>query len=447
MEYDSHFDYMAKGAIIRSRANWYEQGEKSNKFFLGLESNRGTKSCIRKVFTSDGVLTTNPKKISMEMLKFYSDLYAGNDEEVDESHPFLLRPEIPKLTSEMKNICEGKLSVKECFDCLQSFENNKSPGNDGLTVEFYKTFWNSLGNLLVDCLNCSYDYGELSSTQKQAIIKLIEKKGKDKRHISNWRPISLINVDTKIGSKAIATRLQKVLPKIIHFNQNAYVKGRTILDAVRTIDDILDYTERYNINGMLVAIDFQKAFDSVNRGFMFKVLSIFNFGPSLIRCIQTFYKNISSTVMNKCFTTAPFEVGKGVRQGDPLSPYLFIICLEILAINIRVNKEIKGIQVDNEEIKLELFADNLTVFLGNHTSLNVLLDTGNSFTLCSGLKINYEKTEIMFLGNNNPISATLTTPANISISVKKAIKIVGVHFTYDQVLWKKLNFEEILKSI
>ena len=113
MEYDSHFDYMAKGAIIRSRANWYEQGEKSNKFFLGLESNKGTKSCIRKVFTIDGMLTTNPKKISMEMVKFYSDLYAGNDKEVDESHPFLLSPEIPKLTSEMKNICEGKLSVKD----------------------------------------------------------------------------------------------------------------------------------------------------------------------------------------------------------------------------------------------------------------------------------------------------------------------------------------------
>ena len=162
MEYDSHFDYMAKGAIIRSRANWYEQ------VFLGIESNRETKSCIRKVFTSDGTLSTNPKQISMEMVKFYSDLYAGNNEEVHESHPFLLRSEIPKLTSEMKNICEGKLSVKECFDCLQSFENNKSPGNDGLTVEFYKTFWNSLGNLLVDCLNCSYDSGELSNTGKEA---------------------------------------------------------------------------------------------------------------------------------------------------------------------------------------------------------------------------------------------------------------------------------------
>ena len=100
---------------------------------------------------------------------------------------------------DMKSACEGKLRVKECFDCLQSFENCKSPGEDGPTAEFYKTFWNSVGHLLVDSLNYSYDHGELSNTQKQAIIKLIEKKGKDKRYIGNWRPISLINVDAKIG--------------------------------------------------------------------------------------------------------------------------------------------------------------------------------------------------------------------------------------------------------
>ena len=98
MKYDSHFDYIAKGAIIRSRANWYEQGEKSNKYFSGLESYRGTKNCMRKMFTSEGALTTNPKKIMKEIENFYSDLYAENKEEIDENHPFLQRPEIPKLT-------------------------------------------------------------------------------------------------------------------------------------------------------------------------------------------------------------------------------------------------------------------------------------------------------------------------------------------------------------
>ena len=120
---------------------------------------------------------------------------------------------------------------------------------------------------MVDSLNCSYDYGELSDSQKEAIITLIQKKGKDKRHLSNWRPISLINVDVKIGSKAIAKRLENVLPNIIHHNHCAYVKGRTIFDAVRTIEDVMEFSERYNIEGKMICIDFKKAFDTVSRNF------------------------------------------------------------------------------------------------------------------------------------------------------------------------------------
>ena len=169
-----------------------------------------------------------------------------------------------------------------------------------------QTFWGVLGKLLVESLNCAFDYGELSNSQKQAIITLIEKKGKDKRQISNWRPISLINVDTKIGSKAIARRLQEVIPDIIHQNQNAYLKGKSTFDAVRTIDDILEFTERKK---------------RVNRCFMLKTLSAFDFGPSFICWIRTFYQNITSSVMNNGFSTGPFNILRGVRQGNPLSAY------------------------------------------------------------------------------------------------------------------------------
>ncbi|KAL9975996.1 hypothetical protein ACROYT_G013225 [Oculina patagonica] len=109
-----------------------------------------------------------------------------------------------------KLLCEGVLSTQECYNALQTFSNGKSPGNDGLTAEFYKTFWDLLGQQLTDTLNYSYLHGELSNTQKQAIIKLIEKKERDRRYIKNWRPISLLNVDVKIASRAIALRLEKL---------------------------------------------------------------------------------------------------------------------------------------------------------------------------------------------------------------------------------------------
>ena len=100
------------------------------------------------------------------------------------------------------------------------------------------------------------------------IIRLIEKKDKDKRFVENWRPISLLKVDYKIGSKALATRLEKVLPEIIHENQCAYVKGRTIFDAVRSIGDIMEYTKLNNIPGLMTTFDFEKAFDSINWQFL-----------------------------------------------------------------------------------------------------------------------------------------------------------------------------------
>ena len=280
----------------------------------------------------------------------------------------------------------------ECFKSLQSFQKNKSPGNDGLSVEFYTAFWDILGELLVDSLNCSYDRGELSNSQKQAIITLLEKKDKDKRKISNWRPISLINVDAKIGSKAIALRLQSVLPKVINHNQHA------ISDAIRTIDDVLEYTERYGLYGKMIAVDFLKAFDSVNRNFLYTALAAFNFGPSFIQWVHTFYQNISSCVLNNGFSTGPFEVQRGVRQGDPLSPYLFIIVLEVLAISIRKNSNIQGIIVDGTEIKVELFADDLTAFLRNDESLRVFLEVVTKIGSVTGLKINFDKTEILVLG-------------------------------------------------
>ena len=142
-------------------------------------------------------------------------------------------------------------------------KNGKSPGNDGLTKEFYVCFFEEVGWLVCKTLNFSFDNGELSSSQKQIVMTLIEKKDCDKRLVKNCRPISLINVDCKIASKALTSRQRKVIPQIIHYDQTAYVQGRNIGESVRLIGDRIDHADKENLDGMLFAADIEKAFNSL----------------------------------------------------------------------------------------------------------------------------------------------------------------------------------------
>jgi hypothetical protein len=214
-----------------------------------------------------------------------------------------------------------------------------------------------IGNNLLSSLNTGFDKGELSTSQRQAIITLLDK-GKDRQFLKNWCPTSLLNVDYKIGSNVIAERIKNTLPKIIHTNQAGYVKGRQITNNIRIISDILFLCNKENIPGILINIDFEKAFDSVDWDFLRLVMEKMNFGDFIINWIKTFYKNISSCVINNGITSDYFTLGRGVCRGDPLSPYLFLLVVETLASSIRQNKEIKGIKIGEDELKLIQFADD-----------------------------------------------------------------------------------------
>ena len=181
-------------------------------------------------------MTTDPLTILSEQKRFYQDLYRTKTKAVEINssiNEFLNKLGIPKISAEQKQMCEGKISIQECENALDSFQTNKTPGNDGIPIEFYKRCWNIISQPFLESVNESFEKGEMSNSQKQAVITLIEKKGKDRCFIENWRPISLLNVDAKILSKVIATRIKKVLPDIIHHNQSGCVSDRYIGETVR----------------------------------------------------------------------------------------------------------------------------------------------------------------------------------------------------------------------
>ena len=173
-------------------------------------------STIRNI-TKDKKNLTCHKRINQELFEFYNGLFSQNlNVSKNKIMQFLNLVSIPQLTEDQFKDCEFILSEKDLLLVVKSMPNNKSPSNDGLTKEFYEVFWEDLKTPLISSCKSAFDKGELSNSQKRAVINLIEKKDKDRRLIQNWRPISLLNVDLKILSKALADRIKKYLPFLFH---------------------------------------------------------------------------------------------------------------------------------------------------------------------------------------------------------------------------------------
>ena len=430
--------YKTEGLILRTRSTWYEEGEKSTKYFLRLISRNAVKSNMTKLYTGKKFIT-NQKEILDKQADFYEELYRDKlDKGISDMIEYLSDVNMPELSEEDKEICNGKVTKDECYKTLLLMKTNKTPGNDGLTVEFYKRFWNELGYLMVECFNLSYDIGELSITQKQAVIVLIDK-GKDRTLLKNWRPISLLNVDYKILSKTLSERLKNILSKIIHPDQTGFVYGRNIVENIRTVLDILEYTKAENIPGILINIDFEKAFDSVNWDFIKVVLEKkYKFDHTFVKWINVLYNGVSSCILNNGYTSRYFNLHRGVRQGDPMSPYIFILIAEVLACKIRQSKKIEGVKIGGHNIKVLQYADDTNGIVLNVKSAKHFLYVVEEFGTVSGLSLNKEKTQALWLGK---CRNSKEKPLGIEWP-DKPLRVLGVYISYDKTECELLNFEK-----
>ena len=349
-------------------------------------------------------------------------------------------------TKPTKISLEGKISYEEASKTLLSMSNNKSPGSDGFTAEFFKMFWKNIGHFVIRSLNYGYDTGELSSTQKQGIIPCIPKDGKPKQFLKNWRPISLLNVVYKIASGCIAKRLKSCIHKLISSDQTGFVPGRYIGENTRLVYDLMQYTEENNIPGILLMIDFEKAFDSVSWNFIDKTLDLFNFGGSFRKWISVFRKNSISAVSQAGFLSPFFSLSRGCRQGDPISSYIFLLCAEILAIRIKGNEDIKGIHIGQKEHVISQYADDTLLMLdGSEKALQKAVDEINFFYRISGLKMNLSKTQIVWIGSKRFSNEILVPEFNFQWTTR--FNLLGVCFDVDLSRIAFLNYDKKLVKI
>ena len=260
---------------------------------------------------------------------------------------------------------------------MKGLQTGKSPGSDGLPIEFYSAFWDILCDPLLSVLNDSFRIGSLCASQREALLRLIHKRD-DKRLVKNWRPISLLNSDYKLASKIITERLRRVMPSIVHSDQTCSVTGRSIFSNLHLIRDTLDMINKTDESGILVTLDQMKAFDRVDHEFLMRTLAKFGFGPSFCRWVSIFYSDVFSRIICNGKLTAPVFLERGVRQGCPLSPLLYVLTSEGLSNQIRRNPAIDGFLLPGAgglQFKISQYADDATNFLKNERSLCNLLET------------------------------------------------------------------------
>lgn len=316
------YDYKVRGIIIRSRARWSEKGEKNTKYVLNLEKRNKSFNSIKQLILDNNTKVESTEDILETIKNFYKGLYTKDDDIQSDTVFNNLDISHSKLSEDQSKSCEGLLTLEECSCSLFSMSLNKSPGSHGIPVEFYRVLWDEVGPLVVNSFNYAFQSGFISDEQGRACLTLIPKENKDNRFIKNWRPIALLNVDYKIAAKCMATRLKTVLTDLIDPEQTGFLKGRFIGENVRLILDLISYCNDHDIPGALIFLDYEKAFDRLDWGFIQNTLTYFNFGSDFRLWVRTLYNNTSSCVVNNGFLTEYFRISRDVRQGCPLSPYL-----------------------------------------------------------------------------------------------------------------------------
>ena len=376
----------------------YDKSETDIAFFSKVENQKRANDRINQLAEKkDGYIYTDNENILRIATKYYRDLYTS-DKVNEKIQNKLLGNVKTKLSKEAKtNLDKPITEEEEVKNAINRLPTGKSPGLDGFPVEFYKKYWEKIKDLFMAYLNEVKNEG-LASTRNVSVIKLLYKETGEIFLLTYYRPISLINVDVKIITKVLAERLKFVLPSIIHTTQTA-VYGRRIDQNIHMVRDLIEMANKNDDTAAFIFLDQEKAFDRVNHTFLFKTMRAFGIGENFIKWVSTIYSNATSVLSINGYFSEQIPLKRGVRQGCPLSALLYVLVIEILALQLRLNPNIVGFKVGGEKIISTNYMDDTTIIIKQNRCFKEVIKELEQYEEASEAKVNYKKTTGLWVGS------------------------------------------------
>ncbi|KAJ9557691.1 hypothetical protein OSB04_012305 [Centaurea solstitialis] len=360
----------------RAKLKWAKEGDENSKLFHTACKFRERRNHIQGL-SIHGTWSENPDEIKRKQFK--------------------------KISGEEAKKLENKFSEEEVWSALNDCGCNKSPGPDGFTTGFLKKFWDIIKKDFLAVMNWFWEKEAISDGCNSSFVTLVPKVT-NPIGLNEFRPISLVGVLYKVISKVLADRMKAVMGSIISDVQSAFLKGRSILDGVLIANEAVNYLKGTKRKALIFKVDFEKAYDSVNWEFLLDVLEFMGFGLKWRNWIRSCLKTSKISILVNGSPTDEFRMEKGLRQGDPLAPFLFLVVAEGLHVLVEEAKEkglLKGLKVGEKEVILShlQYADD-AIFFGEWEAENIVnvIKILKCFNAVSGLKVNLDKCSIFGIG-------------------------------------------------
>lgn len=381
-------------------------------------------NCIKKneadkkipfILNDKDQVVDDQKTIREEFTKFYSELYSKNDFD-KEALDSLLQFWIPDSSLDLSYL-DDPITMEEAIAALKACNPKKASGCDGLSYRVLKNLPNPHLEVLVHNFNRWLSGKELIPfTLKEGVVVTIPKKNEDPHVIANRRPITLLNVDYKLLSKILTARLSKCMGSLIDKGQVGFMKNRLIFDNIIALNEILS-----NKKNLVINVDFAKAYDSVNHQALIRTMNHLRFPAKFTNLIRDMIVGSSSKVLVNDILSPSFQIERGVKQGDVISPFLFNLVIEILQKTAIFSPlPLSPPLIFDHPVRMLLYADDVVIPTTNMLGLNNWVNILNTFGRATGLLINKKKTCI--ISNLKKTPPLLPMPLHVGVFTFLGIK-------------------------